>query len=161
MELVAGLAVDIEKGSAVPIYAQLRDQIRLLIHRGALVPGDMMPTVRALAVDLGINANTVARVYRDLQSEGLLRLERGIGTSVMAPPSDRTVHDKDFQALGWAGFPLDERTSLLRADSTAIGLLPHCRHNHATVMSRPGLPDSSVYCINYIIQYLIRSKSPK
>ena len=99
MEPVAGLAVDIEKRSAVPIYAQLRDQIRLLIHRGALAPGDMLPTVRSLAVELVINANTVARVYRDLQSEGLLRLERGIGTSVMQPPHDRIVHDKDFKAI--------------------------------------------------------------
>ena len=112
-----GLEVDIEKRSAVPIYAQLRDQIRLLIHRGALVPGDMMPTVRALAVDLGINANTVARVYRDLQSEGLLRLERGIGTSVMAPPRDRTVHDEDFQAISGKAAELVElcRQAGLRA----------------------------------------------
>ena len=76
------LRIEIEKRSAVPIYAQLRDQIRLLVLRGALAPGDSMPTVRALAVDLGVNANTVARVYRDLQTEGVLRLERGVGTFV-------------------------------------------------------------------------------
>ena len=75
--------VEIEKHSAVPIYAQLQEQIRLLIRRGALRPGDAMPSVRTLAVDLEINANTVARVYRDLQHEGLLRLERGVGTFIV------------------------------------------------------------------------------
>ncbi len=93
------LAVDIEKGSAVPIYAQLSEQIRLLIRRGALSPGDSMPTVRSLAVELGVNANTVARVYRDLQREGLLRLERGVGTFVAENGGDRAVGEKDFRSI--------------------------------------------------------------
>jgi GntR family transcriptional regulator len=93
------LALKIEKGSAVPIYAQLRDQIQLLVHRGVLEVGDMMPTVRTLAVDLGINSNTVARVYRDLQGEGLLRLERGVGSFVTQPSKKRAVDEKDFRAV--------------------------------------------------------------
>ena len=93
------IAVNIEKGSAVPIYAQLSEQIRLLVRRGALVPGDSMPTVRSLAVELGINANTVARVYRDLQREGLLRLERGVGTFVAESDERRAVAEKDFQSI--------------------------------------------------------------
>ncbi|MCP3956902.1 MAG: GntR family transcriptional regulator [bacterium] len=93
------LAVDIEKGSAVPIYAQLSEQIRLLIRRGALSPGDSMPTVRSLAVELGVNANTVARVYRDLQRAGLLRLERGVGTFVAENGGGRAVGEKDFRSI--------------------------------------------------------------
>jgi len=89
----------VQKASAVPIYAQLRDQISLLIHRGALSAGDMLPTVRALAVELEINSNTVARVYRDLQREGFLRLERGVGTFVARPLKKRRVDVQDFQAL--------------------------------------------------------------
>jgi GntR family transcriptional regulator len=111
------LEVEIEKQSAVPIYAQLRDQIRLLIRRGALATGDMMPTVRALAVELSINSNTVARVYRDLQSEGLLRLERGIGTSVAEPPEERTVPEKDFRAIS-------RKSSELVVLCRRAGLLP-------------------------------------
>jgi GntR family transcriptional regulator len=91
--------VDVEKHSATPIYAQLRDQIRLAIHRGALGTGQAMPTVRALAVELGINANTVARVYRDLQVEGLLRLERGVGTFVTDGGRDRAVGEDAFEAI--------------------------------------------------------------
>ncbi len=117
------LGVRIAKRSAVPIYAQLRDQIRLLIHRGALVPGHPMPTVRSLAVDLGINANTVARVYRDLQDEGLLRLERGIGTSVIEPPGDRAVLAKDFRAISRKASDLVElcrRAGLRAGEATQL-----------------------------------------
>ncbi len=93
------LTLDIEKGSAVPIYAQLSEQIRLLIRRGALKTGDSMPTVRMLAVELEINANTVARVYRDLQREGLLRLERGVGTFVAETEESSAVGESDFRSI--------------------------------------------------------------
>ena len=93
------LELAIEKRSAIPIYAQLSDQIRLLIRRGALSAGDPMPTVRALAVELGINANTVARVYRDLQRDNVLRLERGIGTFVAETGGRRAVGEKDFRSI--------------------------------------------------------------
>ena len=90
----------IDRASPLPVYVQLTEQIRLLIHRGALGPGDPLPTVRELAVALGLNANTVTRVYRDLQQEGLLRLERGLGTSV-APQQQRepTLADRDYQRI--------------------------------------------------------------
>ena len=91
--------IKIDKQRATPLYAQLSEQIRLLIHRGALVPGDAMPTVRALAVDLELNANTVARVYRDLQREGLLRLERGLGTFVAAGADERAVSPEEYRRI--------------------------------------------------------------
>jgi GntR family transcriptional regulator len=90
----------IDRASPLPIYVQLAEQIRLLIHRGALVPGDPLPTVRELAVALSLNANTVTRVYRDLQQEGLLRLERGLGTSVAPRPQrEPTLADRDYQRI--------------------------------------------------------------
>ena len=90
----------IDRASPLPVYVQLAEQIRLLIHRGVLGPGDPLPTVRELAVALSLNANTVTRVYRDLQQEGLLRLERGLGTSV-APRQQRgpTLADRDYQRI--------------------------------------------------------------
>ena len=78
------LAVHIDKGNGIPMHIQLKEQLRLLVHQGELRVGDALPTVRSLAVELGVNANTVARVYRDLQTEGLLRLEQGVGTFVAA-----------------------------------------------------------------------------
>ncbi len=89
----------IDRASPLPVYVQLAEQIRLLVRRGALSPGDPRPTVRELAVALGINANTVTRVYRDLQQEGLLRLERGLGTFVQAQQREPTLVDRDYQRI--------------------------------------------------------------
>ena len=74
--------------SGVPVYRQIIDQVRGGIASGALAVGDQLPTVRQLAVDLRINANTVAKVYRDLERAGLVETRRGVGTFVKAPPPD-------------------------------------------------------------------------
>jgi DNA-binding transcriptional regulator YhcF (GntR family) len=89
----------IDRASPLPVYVQLAEQIRLLVRRGALSAGDALPTVRELAVALGINANTVTRVYRDLQQEGLLRLERGLGTFVQRLHREPTLVDRDYQRI--------------------------------------------------------------
>ena len=89
----------IDRTSPLPVYVQLAEQIRLLVRRGALNPGDPLPTVRELAVSLGINANTVTRVYRDLQQEGVLRLERGLGTFVQQQRREPTLVERDYQRI--------------------------------------------------------------
>lgn len=86
----------INKSCATPIHIQLEEQIHLAIHGGELPPGSRMPTVRGLAVDLGINANTVARVYRDLQERGFLQLQRGAGTFVSWAPPEMPVPRREF-----------------------------------------------------------------
>jgi GntR family transcriptional regulator len=93
------LPVQINKHNGIPLYIQLEEQIRLLMHRGKLKPGDLMPTVRALAVELEVNSNTVSRVYRDLQNEGLLTLRRGVGTSVSDQTSLRPMSARDIGVL--------------------------------------------------------------
>lgn len=80
------LPLHIDKTTGMPIYIQFVEQIHLLIHQGKLRPGRLMPTVRSLAIDLGVNVNTVTRAYHDLQNEGVLRLERGVGTFVTDNP---------------------------------------------------------------------------
>jgi GntR family transcriptional regulator len=89
----------IDRASPLPVYVQLAEQIRLLVRRGAIAPGDPLPTVRELAVALNLNANTVTRVYRDLQQEGLLRLERGLGTFVAPQQRETTLADRDYQRI--------------------------------------------------------------
>jgi DNA-binding transcriptional regulator YhcF (GntR family) len=93
------LPLQLDKHSGMPLYLQMEQQIRLLIHRGVLKPGDLMPTVRALAVALEINSNTVARVYRDLEHSGLLVLKRGIGTFVADDAPTRPWKPADLQAF--------------------------------------------------------------
>lgn len=67
-----------------PIYAQLERAIRFAIATNKLRIGEQLPTVRQLAVDLKINANTVAKVYAELERTGILETRRGIGTFVRA-----------------------------------------------------------------------------
>ena len=65
------MVVSIDPSDATPIYAQLERGFRAAIASGRLRPGDQLPTVRQLAVQLRINANTVARVYAELERTGL------------------------------------------------------------------------------------------
>lgn len=70
--------------SPVPLNDQLVAGIRALIAGGEIRPGDELPPVRQLAADLGVNLNTVARAYRELESDGLVSTARGRGTHVTA-----------------------------------------------------------------------------
>jgi GntR family transcriptional regulator len=67
-----------------PLYAKLERAIRVAIATGRLRLGDRLPTVRQLAVDLRVNANTVAKVYGELERCGVLETRRGVGTFVRA-----------------------------------------------------------------------------
>jgi len=93
------LPIQLQKEGGMPLYAQLQDQLRLLIKQGRLQAGDLMPTVRELAVALEINSNTVARVYRDLQREGWLILRRGIGTYVADEAIAGPLAKRDVRGL--------------------------------------------------------------
>jgi GntR family transcriptional regulator len=67
-----------------PIYQQVADGIKELIARGKLAEGASLPPVRQLAADLGVNLNTIATAYRELQKDGLIVIKHGSG-SVIAP----------------------------------------------------------------------------
>lgn len=70
--------------SGVPIYLQLMEQIKHAIETGALRAGEQLPGIRALAETLVMNPNTVAKVYRELEHEGVLELRHGMGAFVTA-----------------------------------------------------------------------------
>ncbi len=76
--------IQVDPKSGVPLYTQIKDEIRLAVATGALGPGDQLPGVRNLATQLRVNFNTVGRAYRELQAEGLLNSRRGSGTFVSA-----------------------------------------------------------------------------
>jgi GntR family transcriptional regulator len=96
--------ISLDPNSGTPIHLQLAEQTRLAIATGGLRPGDQMPTVRELASRLRINPNTVARVYRDLQAEGLLASRQGSGTFV-AEDARRVAdaHSLDLLRARWRG----------------------------------------------------------
>src|SRR5689334_22630858 len=72
----------LDGGSGVPVYRQIIDQVLGGIAAGALQPGDQLPTVRQVAVDLAINPNTVVRAYRELEIRGVLETQQGTGTFI-------------------------------------------------------------------------------
>jgi len=76
------LRLNLDTKSEIPIYVQLKGQLRYAIQSGQLEPGSQLSTMRELAVELGIDANTVARVYRELEDEGLIERQQGRGTFV-------------------------------------------------------------------------------
>ncbi|MBO9706375.1 MAG: GntR family transcriptional regulator [Arthrobacter sp.] len=78
--------IEIHLDSPVPPFEQVRAQLEAMIRNGALADGARLPTVRALAGDLGLAAGTVARAYRELEGAGLIRTARRSGSTVVAPP---------------------------------------------------------------------------
>ena len=80
--------------SGVPIYLQLMEQVKHAIETGALRPGEQLPGIRPLAEELVINANTVAKAYRELEHEGVVELRQGAGAFVSDKAPARTDADK-------------------------------------------------------------------
>ena len=95
----------VDPASAKPVYQQLVDQIRFAVAGGRLVPGDRLPTIREVAVQVRVNRNTVARVYSELEREGLLRTRAGQGAFV-ADPGGSVL--SDAERLRRVTAPLDE-----------------------------------------------------
>lgn len=80
-----------ESGS--PIYQQIIDQIKAQVADGTLKKGEKLPSVRELSADLGINVNTVYKAYRELESQGIVRMRVGFGVTVIAERQDRLRED--------------------------------------------------------------------
>jgi len=78
----------------VAVYAQIAGQIRRRIATGEIPPGTSLPPVRVIAVDLGVNMNTVARAYRMLEEEGFLRIHQRAGAEVVVPSQRTTGPDR-------------------------------------------------------------------
>ena len=74
--------LEINPRSSTPIYQQVVDGVKELVARGILIPGERMPTVRELAVELSLNPNTIAKVYQRLEQEGIIETMRSRGTFV-------------------------------------------------------------------------------
>jgi len=87
--MLDGLTV---QDNGVPIYVQLREQILAMVGRGLLKPGQQVPTMRQVAVALKIDLNTVQRAYAELERDGVLAKQQGVGTFVTAaaPPPRNT-----------------------------------------------------------------------
>ena len=82
------MLIEIDLSSEVPIYQQIRDQIILGVGRGDLKYGENLPSARQLADDLGINPMTVNKAYNTLKQEGVIVVDRRVGTKVRENPDN-------------------------------------------------------------------------
>jgi len=98
--LIDNIHLDFRSGT--PIYTQIVEQVKQQVLSGELKPGDQLPTVRALALELRVNFNTVARAYRLLDEAGIISTQQGRGTYILeVPPPERTdkLRQQALQAL--------------------------------------------------------------
>jgi len=118
--------VSVDPRDRTPIYAQLDRALRAAIATGRLTAGDQLPTVRQLAVELSVNANTVARVYAELERAGVIETKRGVGSFITATPAQaHPPREQERRLRGFvirvlaeadaAGFTIDEVMAALRA----------------------------------------------
>lgn len=117
-------SIKLNQSSGVPFYRQIVDQVRFAVLNGRAKPGEQLPTVRGLAVDLKINLNTVSRAYRELELAGWVVSQQGTGTFISeTPPRDDKAAKQDqliqlcdsfVQQLTEQQIPLEEALQLLQ-----------------------------------------------
>jgi GntR family transcriptional regulator len=104
--------------SGIPFYRQIIDQIRYGMMAGKLTVGEQLPTVRALAVQLKVNPNTVSKAYRELEIQNILETQQGTGTFIGSVTIDIPEKEREkklnnictefFNIAGSYGFSVDE-----------------------------------------------------
>jgi DNA-binding transcriptional regulator YhcF (GntR family) len=122
------LTVTINRCLKNPVYQQVASQVRKLVASGDLVPGTALPPVRQLAIELGVNLNTVARAYRLLKTEGFLVIQERTGVAVAEPakaiePAERDMRIDELRTalarLRQAGMAQDELQQLVQREIKA------------------------------------------
>ena len=82
----------VDPRSGVPIYLQIIEQVKRSVALGVLAPGEQLPTVKQLALDLTVNPNTVAKAYRELERDEIIETSPGRGSFVRANGTAATAH---------------------------------------------------------------------
>jgi DNA-binding transcriptional regulator YhcF (GntR family) len=110
--VAGGLDLTVDRASDVPVGAQLAARFREAIVSGALPPGELLPSVRAVAAEAGVNVNTARSVYGRLESEGVARSEQGRGTFVVGPDPEGAVRRRLHDEIAELESRLVQRASL-------------------------------------------------
>ncbi len=109
--------LEIDFRSGIPIYLQVVERIKERLAAGLLKPGDQLPTVRALALDLRVNFNTIARAYRIMDEAGIISTQQGRGTYILESPSPQVIGSIRAKAL-------EDLTQRYIADAERLGIAP-------------------------------------
>ena len=116
------MKINVDFGSESPITNQIVEQIQQQLSSRKLKPGDQMPTVRALATELRINFNTVARAYRMLHEAGILSTQQGRGTYILdlpPPESAKKLRQEALKAMAQRYVSEAERLGFTSAQALA------------------------------------------
>lgn len=139
------MLIELDPQSSDPPYEQVRSQIIALVLHGQLRPGARLPSIRQLAGDLALASGTVARAYRELEADGVLRARGARGTTVVGPPAAATERSPLLdaatayaRAATRTDVGLDEAVAALRIAfaTTKAGLSPR----HLRQLSGTGTP---------------------
>jgi GntR family transcriptional regulator len=109
--------LELDLRSGIPIYLQVVERIKERLASGKLKPGDQLPTVRALALELRVNFNTIARAYRILDEAGVISTQQGRGTYIIEMPAPEMS-----EAIRRKG--IEELTQRTLADAERLGISP-------------------------------------
>jgi GntR family transcriptional regulator len=109
--------LEIDFRSGIPIYLQVVERIKERLAAGQLKPGDQLPTVRALAQELRVNFNTIARSYRIMDESGIISTQQGRGTYILETPTAQVAESIRLNAL-------QELTRRYLADAERLGASP-------------------------------------
>ncbi len=109
--------LEIDFRSGIPIYLQVVERIKERLAAGKLGPGDQLPTVRSLALELRVNFNTIARAYRIMDEAGIISTQQGRGTYILELPSPEVTGSIRKKAL-------EDLTQRYLADAERLGVSP-------------------------------------
>ena len=109
--------LELDFRSGIPIYLQVVERIKERLAAGQLRPGDQLPTVRSLAMELRVNFNTIARAYRIMDDSGIISTQQGRGTFILELPSPEVSESIRQKAL-------EELTRRYLADAEQMGVSP-------------------------------------
>ena len=145
-DLGARLSRELDRGGEAPLSTQIVEQVWLEVVTGMLDSGQRLPTVRQLAIDLGVSPRTVERAYTQLEKLGVVSVRQGQGTFVSLAPPSPTERERYLEVAGLCqamatraaelGFGIDDLIDLL-------GELRPDRHGNGSQGDSEWHPDSS------------------
>ena len=109
--------LELDFRSGIPIYLQVVERIKERLAAGQLKPGDQLPTVRSLALELRVNFNTIARAYRIMDESGIISTQQGRGTYILEVPAPEVSESIRLKAL-------EDLTLRYLSDAEQLGALP-------------------------------------
>jgi GntR family transcriptional regulator len=109
--------LEIDFRSGIPIYLQVVERIKERLASGQLQPGDQLPTVRSLALELRVNFNTIARAYRIMDESGIISTQQGRGTYILEMPNAEAIGSMRVKAL-------EDLTRRYMEDAERLGAAP-------------------------------------